>query len=473
MKINRQTYLDKVHACWIGKNIGGTMGAPYECKTEMQDIKGFITAKGEPLGNDDLDLQLCWLCAVEERGIQNVTPQTLAEYWINYIPPHWNEYGYAKTNLKMGLLPPYSGEFHNEKWKNSNGAWIRTEIWACLFPGVPELAAQHAYNDACVDHGLGEGTYAAMFVAAMQSCAFFENDIRKVIDKGLSFIPESSRVAKSVRLAIKLYDQGTPFVEARNAVVQETADLGWFQAPNNVGFVILGLLYGEGDYKKSMIYTINCGDDTDCTGGTVGSLMGIMNGTKGIPQDWSEYIGDKIVTISLDLSYLFFAKTCTEITQRIHNLVPASLMAYGIYMEYTDGENELEYTFPLFNRNPRWEIPRTGLSMNFPDSVLVKARVEFDKYTIKPFDTVTFKFVAQNTTSDQKRVVVRLLLPEGWTSDRKTAAIYLNEMYRFETGEAEIKVTAGENVDSLNKIYAELTVNGRPTVSILPILIEG
>ena len=61
MKLNREMYLDKVRACWTGKNIGGTMGAPFECKTEMQNITGYTTPKGAPLPNDDLDLQLVYL----------------------------------------------------------------------------------------------------------------------------------------------------------------------------------------------------------------------------------------------------------------------------------------------------------------------------------------------------------------------------------------------------------------------------
>ena len=134
MKINREWYLDKLWACWKGKSIGGTMGAPYEASIEMQDISGFNSPKGQPIPNDDLDLQLIWLCAVEERGIQNITPETLGEYWISYIPPHWNEYGICKANMKLGVRPPFSGEYNNEIWKKSNGAWIRTEIWACLYP---------------------------------------------------------------------------------------------------------------------------------------------------------------------------------------------------------------------------------------------------------------------------------------------------------------------------------------------------
>ena len=38
MRLNFQEYRDKVNACWIGKNIGGTMGTPYEGTREMLDI---------------------------------------------------------------------------------------------------------------------------------------------------------------------------------------------------------------------------------------------------------------------------------------------------------------------------------------------------------------------------------------------------------------------------------------------------
>jgi len=173
MKLNRKMYLDRVSACWIGKNIGGTMGAPYEGDPNMQDISGFATPPGEPMPNDDLDLQIIWLTAVEDRGIYSITPRVLGEYWLNYVVPYCNEYGNAKANMKLGLLPPYSGEYLNEQWKNSNGAWIRTEIWACLFPGFPQYAVKYAYMDACVDHGLGEGTYAAMFTAALENDDYF------------------------------------------------------------------------------------------------------------------------------------------------------------------------------------------------------------------------------------------------------------------------------------------------------------
>lgn len=319
--LNKDKLRDKINACWIAKNIGGTIGTPYEGRRDLLNANGFSTPKGEPLPNDDLDLQLVWLLAVEENGIKELNGGLLGEYWLDFIVPHWNEYGIAKANLRAGLLPPLSGHYNN-CWRDSNGAWIRTEIWACLFPGCPEKAIRYAYTDACVDHGLGEGTYAAIFVAAMESAAFVISDIRQLIEIGLSKIPESSRVYQSVKIALKAYDDGLSWQEARTLVLEDSkSDLGWFQAPANVTFAVIGLLYGESDFKKTVCTAVNCGDDTDCTGATAGALFGIMHGMEGIPNDCREYIGDEITTISLNVTLARFPKSCTELTNRVMSLV--------------------------------------------------------------------------------------------------------------------------------------------------------
>ena len=150
MKLNLATYRDKLHAAWIGKNIGGTMGTPYEGGRDYLDIKGFVTDASVVLPNDDLDLQLVWLAALEARGPYRLTATDLGEFWLSYIVPYWNEYGIGKTNMKRGLFPPLSGDYRNT-WRHSNGAWIRTEIWASLAPGAPDIAAKYAIEDASVD----------------------------------------------------------------------------------------------------------------------------------------------------------------------------------------------------------------------------------------------------------------------------------------------------------------------------------
>ena len=319
--INATEYRNKVLGCWTGKNIGGTLGAPFEGKREILDITFYIQdLKGNPAPNDDLDLQLVWLYAAEKHGVYNLTERLLAEYWMQDVICPANEYAVCRANIRNGLYPPLSGSCNNDKWKNSNGAWIRSEIWACLFPGEPDVAAQFAYMDACVDH-CGDGIYAEMFTASMESAAFIVNDLRSLINIGLSKIPAGCRIARSVNLACELYDKKTGFKEARNAMVKDSEDLGWFQAPANIGFMVLGLLYGEGDFGKSICYAVNCGDDTDCTGATAGAILGIMRGKSGLPENWVEPIGDNILTVAIDPGDARqMPKTLSELTERIIRL---------------------------------------------------------------------------------------------------------------------------------------------------------
>ena len=80
-----------------------TLGAPYEGKAQLNDIKGFANKPGEVIPNDDLDLQLAWLCALEAKGPYNMSSKVLAEYWIDLIAPHWSECGICKGNLESGI----------------------------------------------------------------------------------------------------------------------------------------------------------------------------------------------------------------------------------------------------------------------------------------------------------------------------------------------------------------------------------
>ena len=355
MKLNRKEYIDKVRACFIGKNIGGTIGGPTEGKREILDVKGFSTPKGQPLPNDDLDLQLIWLRALEMQGPQNINSEVLGRYWLNFIPPSWAEYGICKHHMLQGIEPGVSGSSDINIWSHSNGAWIRSEIWATTNPLLVDHAVRYALHDAMVDHGMGEGTIAAAFVAAMESAAFGITDIHELIRIGLSKIDPETRTAKTVKEVLRLHEEGKTWQEVRNAIVELNADIGdgWFQAPSNIAFVLIGLLYGEGDYKKSLLIAVNCGDDTDCTGATIGALMGIMHGTKVLPEDWVAYIGNRIVTCSINVGTSpRIPSTIDDLVRRVGRM--AEICCYfngngvytdhltGLAVEFTDGPTELE-----------------------------------------------------------------------------------------------------------------------------------
>lgn len=490
MKLNFEKYYDRVKACWIGKNIGGTMGTPYEGKREVLDIKGYSSAPGEPLPNDDLDLQLVWLHAMERVGAQALNASVLADYWEQLITPHWNEYGIGKANARRGLLPPLSGDYDNN-WKDSNGAWIRTEIWACLCPGDPNNAVRYAVEDAMVDHGTGEGTVAAAFVAAMQSAAFAVNNIDDAIKVGLAAIPKDSRTAKSIRLVYECREKGLSPVEARNEVQQANADIGdgWFEAPSNVAYAIIGLLYGEGDFKKSMILAINCGDDTDCTGATVGATLGILGGMKAIPTDWQEYIGDKIVTVSIAMGIVGakIPKTCTELTERVVALAPSVLMAQDMCSVHIwDGEDEIPENIVDTYINSAWlSIPLSRLVPNssIVDGLFLTATVMYgDSPDIKPLEEKKLKIRFHNKSwreckmgqASPHNLTLRWLGTDKLTVEGKTA-VMLPHRTSHSNGEVEIDVTvrAGETVAPINRLVLEIVIEGKAQIMYVPVTLLG
>jgi ADP-ribosylglycohydrolase len=348
MILDFATFRDKVMGCWSGKNIGGVLGAPFEARRQVNDVDFYVQdlSKGPP-PNDDLDLQIVWLAAVERYG-RNVNASILGEYWLSFVIPNWVEYGTGKANLRAGLEPPLSGLIDNT-YKDSCGCFIRSEIWACLAPGQPQLAARYAYEDAIVDHQ-GEGMYGEVFCAALQSAAFVESDRIKLIEIGLSYIPPNSAVARCVRKAVECHKNKTPLLEARKRIHNEASgtfgiqpfklseikkegnegmEIGapGFDAPENVGFTIAGLLYGEGDFGKSLCLANSCGEDTDCTCATLGALMGIILGASGLPEKWTKPLDDKIVTMCIDKTSggVWIPNTATELADRIIRAVPGFL----------------------------------------------------------------------------------------------------------------------------------------------------
>ena len=486
IKLNVAAFRDKVYACWVGKNIGGTMGAPYEGKREYLDVRGFATAQGVVLPNDDLDLQLVWLHAVEQLGPLAIDAATLGEFWLSYIVPHWNEYGLGKNNMVRGLLPPLSGDYENN-WRDSNGAWIRTEIWACLAPASPASAARYATEDAKVDHGAGEGSSAAAFVAAMQSAAFAVKDLRKCIEIGLGAIPASSRMADSVRFILECFDSGMAPLEAREAIFARNADIGdgWFEAPTNVSYALIGLLWGGGDLKKSIITACNCGDDTDCTCATVGATLGILGGMAGIPEDWRRYIGDEIITVSVNKGDGRgggrVPKTCTELSERVCRLAPHTLFAIGDRVRLTDGESKLPESL-VECLTAEAEDFRRGSTLTpyqtvFESDCLV-AEVVLDRAPdVYPGSSlgVTVKVSCRRSLGDDNlNLTCRWWLPEGFTVSGKQTA-YLQNKNAHTTGDVTLSftLTAGESVSPTSRAVLEITAAGRPTVLYCPILLLG
>ncbi len=289
--LSRDDYRRRVHGCWVGKNVGGTLGAPHEGNMSVLDLTYYDPVPTGAIPNDDLELQLVWLAALREHG-PATDERTLTDAWRRWLRYPWDEYGMALWNVNRGLVAPVSGQFANH-FGDCMGAPIRSEIWACIAPGCPDLAAEYAYCDGCVDHSR-EGIWGEVFFASLQSAAFVEPDRDRLLDIGLAMIPVDSRVAQAVRLTRRLHADGLDWRAAREGILAECGHHNFTDAPQNIAFTVLGWLWGE-NASDAMCKAVNCGYDTDCTGATLGAILGLLHGPEVFEQRWIDPVGDDVV----------------------------------------------------------------------------------------------------------------------------------------------------------------------------------
>ena len=335
---------DKIYACWLGKSIGGTLGTPVEGHKEFMHLTFYPKLdEGGAVPNDDLDLQLVNLHALEQHGL-DTDVRAIAAEWTEHVRFPWDEYGYASTHLRQGLLAPYAGYFDNA-FTNCMGSPIRSEIWATVAAGDAKLAAYFAWQDAVVDHAGGEGVYGEMFYAALETMALFSDDKEALVEKALATIPESSRVYRAVADTLAWYRQGVAYEAIRDLILTKHGNANFTDAPQNLAFSMVGLLYGA-DFEDGMLKTVNLGYDTDCTVATLGSLYGLLYGTAFIPEKWSRPIGTRIV-VSDAVVGLDAPADIGELTERVVRLADslACLDASGCVISPREAVDVRRQTF--------------------------------------------------------------------------------------------------------------------------------
>ena len=285
-------YRDRVMGCWLGKAVGGTLGVPFEGQDGPLDVDFYTPVPTEMLPNDDLDLQVLWACVLDKMDDVRVDRHVLARAWRDNCGFPWDEYGVAKRNIAEGLTPPQTGSFDN--WfTRGMGAAIRSEVWACLAPGDPALAAKYAYEDACVDHA-GEGIWAEVFFAALESAAFVQADPDMLLDQSEAALPEDSEIRHAVHDTRLWWNELGDWLLVRERILERYGHENFTDCVMNVAFTVLGWLASGGDFSRAICIANNCGKDTDCTAATVGSLMGILN-PDGIDPKWLAPIGRDLV----------------------------------------------------------------------------------------------------------------------------------------------------------------------------------
>lgn len=304
---------ERIAGCFDGKNIGGTLGMPYEGSVIRPNIKFYSPLPRHPAANDDLDLQLVWLRALENYRTE-LDHNHLAKSFLECVDCHWDEYGVALRNLCDGIPPVASGT-HNNFFTCGLGAAIRSEIWAAVFAGNPAAAAQYAMLDSTLDHA-SEGVYAEVFNAALESSILGGSSLEQAMQLAKTFLPEDSRLKQLYDQLDILWQQSGDFEVLYNFIINNYHSYNFTDAVMNGGFVYSALTAGGGDFEKSVLLAVNCAQDADCNAATTGAVIGALIGRKQIPQRWKEVLDNKIVVgdyIKCDR----LPETVDELTSRI------------------------------------------------------------------------------------------------------------------------------------------------------------
>ena len=195
------------------------------------------------------------------------------------------------------------------------GAQIRIDVYAYVCAGNPQKAAELAYRDACYSH-VKNGVYGAMFCAAMIAAAFTEKSAERVLDAGLSVIPQGSRLFHAVNTARVIAEGAKSELELAEKINREFGNYHSIHSINNTALCAAAVAFGKGDFEKSITAAVLGGWDTDCNGATVGSVLGAVNGVGAIPKKWSAPLNDTLYSSIPDFHPIKISE-CAKRTYRI------------------------------------------------------------------------------------------------------------------------------------------------------------
>jgi ADP-ribosylglycohydrolase len=244
---------------------------------------------------DDTTLMFLSLVTAEEKG-SHFTSEDIARNWVKYITDtkgggFGSLFKEGLERLRQEIMPPNTAPRFDD-WIS---AQMRAEIWGMLAPGRHDLAAEFARRDAVILNA-GNGVYAAQYVAAMMSRIMVDGNIENAIHAAFTVVPEDCAVAQLVGDIIRWHgEHPDDWGKAWDLMVKEYSDYVEDDRPRfkvrilpEIGTVMIGMLYGDADFRRTVSITTMCGFDTDCNAGTVGALIGARNGVEGIPPEWKD-----------------------------------------------------------------------------------------------------------------------------------------------------------------------------------------
>ncbi len=319
---------DRIYGGWLARVAGCVLGKPIEAGWPKNKVIRYLKlARAYPLedyiprivplpaefdlnpepdgtflgeihgapNDDDTDYTFLALHLLESYG-PGFTTSHVATEWLTHLTYFriYTAERAAYRNLICNIHPEEAADYLNPV-REFIGGRIRADLYGFAAPGRPGLAAALAYKDVSLSH-TKNGIYGAMFWAAMISWAFISQDIEEITRAGLAQIPAHCRLAKAVRHTLSVCKDVDDWEVAYDRLLLDYGGYHPAHTINNTLWCLLALIYGKGDFTRSLAIAAYCGMDTDCNCASVGSVLGVILGANAIPSQWTAPLEDTLYT---------------------------------------------------------------------------------------------------------------------------------------------------------------------------------
>ncbi len=327
--ISTEVLKDKIKGGWAGQTIGVTFGGPYEFRfngTFIQDYQPLLWYDGYlkktmveiPGLYDDLYMDLTFVDVMEKYGI-DAPVDSFANAFANAGYVLWHANQAARYNILNGIKAPQSGFWKNNPHSEDIDYQIEADYAGLMSPGMPNAASKISDKIGHIMN-YGDGYYGGVFIGAMYALSFTNNNIGTIVSEALKTIPKETEFYQCINDVIKWHKQFPQDWHSNWFNIQKkwSSDIacadGIFRPFNidakvNSAYVVLGLLYGGGDFSKTLDIATRAGQDADCNPSSAGGILGTVLGYNEIPTYWkmglkeAEDIDFKYTTISLNKVY--------------------------------------------------------------------------------------------------------------------------------------------------------------------------
>ena len=305
--LTREELMNKIKGGWAGQTIGVTYGGPTEFKYRDRIIGPEVeipwgdpdyvhnTMTRQPWLYDDIYMDLTFVEVFDRLGIDAPT-DSLANAFAYASYDLWHANQAARYNIMHGLMPPASGHWTNNPHADDIDYQIEADYAGLMSPAMPDAASEISDR---VGHimNYGDGWYGGVYMGAMYALAFVSDDVEFIVTEALKSIPRKSKFHRCMADVIDTHrrhpdDWMAAWEMCRRRWNDDVAcDEGALLPLNidaviNSAYVIIGLLYGEGDFGRTIDIATRCGQDSDCNPASAGGILGTALGYDRIPARW-------------------------------------------------------------------------------------------------------------------------------------------------------------------------------------------